>query len=340
MITKKNRYAQFRGAATAEPAAEIDLDQLYQGFEETLARIDEGLESGDIDEDEADELDAQALEDYQALLAEAMGVELEDEDYDDDEGDYGDGTDLATFSTSSQLGTAVLELGQSQGYETVEDLVGDLSEATGYDAEDLAALITGQASLDDFEDPELTAHTLAQAFEVTAGDDDAYDGFMNIAAEESGYEIDDSGDDEVDYSRYRLDLERDRKIDTLEAQFTAAQEENAISQTLMELTREADLGYEEGWLPPAAYKAIVGEFEMDTDRFAAFSAVCDSNEVDPATELYAMQKQLEVFKRCGPFVKFGATVEEDLSPDEAEALQSVQASAKAYAKAVNAAVDL
>jgi len=344
------RTANFRGAVdTATPT----LEAAQAALEETLARIDEGYETGDLDEETADALDAEALEDYQELLAANLGIDLDydDEEYEGeyDDADYGDGTDLATFSSGTNLGAAVLELGQSEGYDVVEDLIEDLSAVTGFDPDDLADIITGAATLDDFEDPELAAHTLAQAFSVTADDDNAYDGFMTLAAQEAGYEIADGDDgegggdeegDSVDYSRYRYELERDRKIETLEAQFSAAQQESAISEELMRLTREADLGYNEGWLPPAAYRSIIGEFEMDTDRFAAFSTVCESNQVDPATELYAMSKQLEAFKRCGPFVKFGLSVEEDLSPDEAHALQSASASAMAYAKKVNAQMDL
>lgn len=330
--------ANFRGAtAPQEVEQEAPADEAYLAFQEVLGRIEQGFETGDLSEDEADELEAAALADYQDILADELGIEVdEDEGYDEDGADYGSGTDLATFSSGSQLGTAVLELGQEFGYETVEDLIYDLSDATGFDPEDLADLISGAASVEDFEDPELAAHTLATAFPSTAEDDEAYEGFMQLAAQEAGYEVDENaGEDNVDYSRYRLDLERDSRLNRMEAEFAAAQEQTAIQTELYELTREADLGFQEGWLPPTAYKAIIGEFELDTDRFAAFSAVCDSNEVPAETELYAMRKQLEVFRRCGPFVKFGATVEEDLSPDELQEAKAAKASASAYAKRIN-----
>lgn len=339
--------ANFRGAATADPEA-LTIEEAAQAFEETLDRIDEGYESGALDDETADALDEEALADYQALLSEQLGIEIdddedEDEDEDYDEGDYADGTDLATFSSGTQLGATLLELGQAEGYDTVEDLIEDLSAQTGFDPNDLADVFSGQATMDDFEDPELAAHTLAKAFSLTADDETAYEGFMTIAAGESGYDVEDgdSEEDAVDYSRYRLDLERDRRVNHLEAQFSAAQETNAVQSELMELVREADLGcYEERWLPPAAYRAIIGNFEVDSDRFAAFSSVCDENQVDAATELYAMRRQLEAFKRCGPFATFGATVAEDLDPNEAEAIGVMQASAKAYAKTVNASLDL
>ena len=335
--------ANFRGA-TAAP--EITLESAYQAFEETLERIEEGHQAGELDDETADALDEQALADYQAILAEQLGVEIDDEG--DEDADYAYGTDLVTFSSGSQLGATLLELGQTEGYETIEDLVEDLSGVTGFDPDDLADLLTGAATVDDFDDPELAAHTLAQAFSITAEDDNAYENFMDLAASEAGFDVEgDDGDgeedgevDSVDYSRYKLDLERDRRVNHLEAQFSAAQENSILIGRLMELTREADLGFQEGWLPPTAHRAIVGEFSGDGDRFAAFSNVCNENQVDAETELYAMEKQLEVFQRCGPFVKFGASVEEELSPDEAAMLGAAKASAAAYAKQVNANLDI
>lgn len=331
--------ANFRGA-TASPQVEQEApaDEVYSAFQEVLARIEQGFETGELSEEEADALEADALADYQAILAEELGIETDEDEYDDEDeedGDYAAGTDLATFSSGSQLGAAVLELGEVAGYETVEDLVFDLADVTGFDPEDLADLISGAASVEDFEDPELAAHTLANAFPQSE-DEAIYENLMQLAASEAGYEVDeDAGDDNVDYSRYRLELERDSRLDRMEAEFAAAQEATAVQTELYELTREADLGFQEGWLPPTAYKAIIGEFELDTDRFAAFSTVCDANEVPAEVELYAMRKQLEVFRRCGPFVKFGAVVEEDLSPDELQELKQVKASTNAYAKRIN-----
>ncbi len=333
MVTRAN----FK-TATVEQQQEAPADEVYLAFQETLERIQDGFDKGDLSEEEADQLEAQALADYQDILAEELGIEVDEEEYDDEEGegDYADGTPLATFSAGTQLGAAVLELGEAEGYDTVEALVDDLSTATGFDPDDLAALISGEITVDDFEDPELAAHTLAQAFSTTASDEDAYDGFMQMAAEEAGYDVDSEEEaDGVDYSRYRLELDREARLNSLEANFAQAQFESAVQQELMELTREADLGFQEGWLPPAAYKSIIGEFEMDSDRFAAFSSVCTQNEVSPEVELYAMRKQLEAFRRVGPMVQFGRVVQEDLSPDEEQELRQTQSAAKAYASRVN-----
>ena len=309
--------ANFSETVTLESEADY-LDEL---LEATLDRIEE---ANDITDEEAEELAAQAEEDYLARIdelealyeagdidSEEDDLDPEDDEYEDGEGDYGDGTSLATFSSGSPVGDALLVLGEEAGYETVEDLVLDLAELTGLSDDEIAGLITGE-----FIPDEELSDVILEGF---GADDDTYEEFMEITdtllEEAEGDEGDDEGDDEGNYSRYNARV--DREVATLRSKVAEFETVGAISAQLDQLERDARHGVEEGWLPPVARDAIMGNFEASEDRVAEFSNICEINKVSPDVELYAMEKQIETFRALGPiWGQFGALVQEPLTPQE------------------------
>lgn len=334
MKRKTPRLAQFASATALadveqEQGQELDYAYNINLFNQTIANIQQGLDEGELSEEEAEELETNAVADLQERLGEDLGDEDEDED-EDEEADYSDGTDLATFAAATDFGTALLELGQAEGYQSVEDLVVDLADHLGVEDEIVLGLITGELTVDDFEDPEMVAHSIAEGFTPTSQDEGVYNQFMSLAFQES--ETTESPE-AAQYSRYLL--QRDQELNSLTAEFQSLQTEQALRDEMADLEREARFGVDNGWLPPVAYSLMFGDFESDRERIAAFSQVCESNGVDMATELYAMQKQLELFQRCGPLVRFGRVVDEPLPEHEQEEVNAVNGQASVYAKSIS-----
>ena len=84
-------------------------------------------------------------------------------------------------------------------------------------------------------------------------------------------------------------------------------------------------------MPPIAAETLIGNFSLDSDRMAAFSTVCARNAVDPATELYAMEKALEIFERM-PAIEFGYYAEDEYSDEEIEEEEDLDNIAANYVK--------
>lgn len=341
--TRRARGGVMATFNTAVPTLEQHVENLDYMAEETEANIEEAYDAGELTDEEAAALLEDLDDDIEDRLDdledayEAGEIDSEaDDEYDDEEDDYDDddeeelysyGTPLATFATAAPpVGQAILAMMEDAGYDSVEDgiedLWGYLEDATGmeFDEEEIVGLITGE-SLPDAELAEVIAVGFdpdEETFELFA---DAVDSSLSaLDGEDGGYEGDDLEEDvDAVYSR----------VNDLETQIAEFQTSSVINEELLDLEREARFGMEEGWLPPAAKEIILGDFELDQDRVAAFSQLCVSNQVDPATELYATRKTLEAFKAIGPvWAQFGAMVEEPLTDAEIEEAEALQAQAQ------------
>ena len=94
------------------------------------------------------------------------------------------------------------------------------------------------------------------------------------------------------------------------------------------LERKAEVGVNEGWLPPVAKRILLGAFDREDDRVGAFSMACEGNGVDTDTQLFGMNYVLEVFERCGPTGLFSRLADEPLTPREAEFEANVDSQAR------------
>ena len=70
-------------------------------------------------------------------------------------------------------------------------------------------------------------------------------------------------------------------------------------------------GIDERWLSKAQYDLLIGSFNRDEDRVAAFSQTAEANNVDLSTQLYAVLFALKAAEKCGdPRVNFSSYVNE------------------------------
>lgn len=327
---KRNR-ANFRGATQAPPTLEEQKEFLDNIYDELMDRIEDAIEDEEITEEDAEALEDQANADYderlEALEAAYEAGEIESEE-DEDDADYAYGTDLATFAAAAEVeedstASIILALAEETGYEDVESLIVDLSNAVGITDRQVVELLSGEA----VPDAEL-AEAIAEAFGL---DDEGTESFVNLAEVEADEGEDDEEDEDeegADYSRHN------DRLAELEAQVAEFQTTGAISNRLIEIERTARLGVEQGWLPPIARDAILGNFEMHEDRVASFSQVCDANQVTPDVELYAIEKQLAVFEQMGPiWARFGAIAQEPITERESNNQDSLRAQARRNAAA-------
>jgi hypothetical protein len=83
--------------------------------------------------------------------------------------------------------------------------------------------------------------------------------------------------------------------------------------------------------PFAVRSLLKGDFSA-SDRIAAFQyRMCNQNEVDPATQLYAMNTVLEIFDRM-PAMEMGFFAEEVLDEEELDEEADLNSIAANYIK--------
>lgn len=289
----------------------MDLNYHTQLFEETISNFEKMLNEGQINEEEYNSLVTNAYLELQERLAEEIGVEEEDVE-EALAATYSDDYESAEFSVGNRFGAALLELGDVNGYTDLEDYIEDLAQITDNSPEDIFDLITGDAVPDNelvlalneiFELPENYQADLLLAGIEARGED--INDYLTDDEDEEDYEDDEDDEDEENYSR----------LYELENEIANFQYENLVKDKLAELTEKAYYLVDSGYMPPVVAEKIVGNFNLSSDRIAAFSAVCNYNNVDPEKELYFMEKTLELFETM-PQVNFGYYADEEYYTDE------------------------
>ncbi|GAA6622913.1 hypothetical protein [Scytonema sp. NUACC26] len=295
---------------------------------ETIENFEKMFDAGQIDEEKLEAYTAQTYAEYQARVAEILGVETQEvEDV-----EYSDGGDYAEFSVGSQYGAALLELGEANGFDDVEEWCLALSEATGYDPNDILDVITGEIepsdelSLDVAEALELDENDQATllVYGIEARGEDL-DDYLDEAESENEEESDESDENDADYSR----------VSQLEAEIAEFKATGIVKDELADIESRAWSLVDEGRVPPNVVEKLLGNFSTDSDRIAAFSTVCHKNSVDAATELYAMNKVLRVLETMPVVANFGYQALEEVSEEELEEEQALDAIANQFVKALN-----
>ena len=319
-MNRDNRYANF------------SADQLEEALEATLEEIEQQYEDGLLTDEEADELEEEALDEFEEL-----GEDLEDEYEDNVEYGAYNGT-LANFSAGTALGGALMEhvvaIDPYNPEETILDLADSLGlvDEEGYELEgdDAIAGVLGLMSGEVVPDESLL-EGLSNYLEL---DDEEADEIYDLAEdelEEAGYEDDDEYyEDELAPGEYYdeqgnivADLENEieglegeldevgevaeeafSRIANMEAQFAAAQEQNNIAHDFEMLERDAYSLVESGQMPPAIFEDNYGNFASRDDRMAAFSQVCSSRGVDSGSELYRLEGLNETYAQMEPNINF------------------------------------
>lgn len=308
-------------------AAIENIDEVYAL---TIQSIDDGEEEGTLSYEEAEELRAQAYDEYEQIVGLEEGGDEDDEEGEDEE--YSRGGDTANFfrgSSNSGIGQALMEL-IHEDYGDLEEGIAALCEVTGYDAESIAGILVGEY----IPDQDLVLE-LAEAFDSTQ-DEEVLAGMLALAEEdayEDGEEGEEEGTDEVLENYARAIQDKDFRLQQLEAEFAEAQVQQEVAGRLNDLNRLADAGFQQGWLPPVVHRELLGGFEDQGDQLAAFSSVCQANGSDIETELYAMQKTLEMFEKCQGAINFSSfAYDTPLTPAEEIEENAVQAQARRNAE--------
>ena len=311
---------------------EREYTELYS---ETIESLEEAYENGEVGEEELISLKTQTLAELEEALAELRGLTQEDlETYNYNENqEYSMNNNYANFSTASPyLVPAVMDL-IDKHYEDRDEAFYDIMEATGIDEYDLEGFLTGQLEAT----PEFI-DIINGIFEETATDTDAALGLQLMGAldrgdttedeledseyEEEDYEDEDEEDYEDEYEEEEVDSTDaeavysyiDPRVQELEAKMANFELSAELTNRLNEVADFAQQGIQERWLSKAKYDLLLGSFDREEDRVAAFSQTAEYNNVDLSTQLYAVLFALKADEECGdPRVNFSSYVTERVS---------------------------
>ena len=244
----------------------------------------------------------------------------------------------ANFNMGTYFVPALLEQIEND-YETLEDGMIDIMQVTGIDEEQLEGLFSGELvptpefvdMLNDLYSATSSSNEDALAFQVLAAldrgdldpedvnevleddeeDDDEYDDEDEYEDEEEEYDDEEdveSTDAEAVYSYI------DPRVQELEAKMADFELNSELSNRLNDVADFAQQGIQERWLSKAKYNLLLGSFDREEDRVAAFSQTAESNNVDLSTQLYAVLFALKADEECGdPRVNFSSYVTERVS---------------------------
>lgn len=312
-------YSPYRDEVMEDEDTLDGADYQLELYKDFVANLENAYEAGLIDEDEFTEYKENAYLELQDRLANEFDIDVVDPEELDELEYAGDMGNLAEFASAvdTRFGAAVLELGQLAGYnDDVEGYIVDLADELDYDVDYLVAIVSGDAEPDD-EDAiaiaevmdlpdEYAVDLLASAYE--ARDEDLYE-----QLEQEEQEADDT-DDVVEELAEAVDY----KMNDIESRLAEFEIAGAIKDAMSEIESDVYRGMDEGWLTPNMAREILGEFERDEDRVAAFSQLANSNGVDMSTQLFGMQFALKLLENSGGTATFGAYVQDEIevTPDE------------------------
>lgn len=304
-------------------------------YSETIDSLEEAYTNEEISEEELVDLKTQTLAELELALAELRGLTKDNlDDYSDEENteeqNYSMNNNYANFSTASAyLVPAVMDLIDSH-YEDRDEAFSDIMEATQINEEELEGFLTGSLEAS----PEFI-DILNGMFEETATDPDAALGLQLMGALERGdtteeeleegnenYEgeddeelEDEDSDEEDEPTNYSF---VDPRVQQLEFKMADIERTNELKQKLSDIAEFAKEGLNERWLSRAKYDLLLGSFNKDEDRVAAFSQTANANNVDLATQLYAVLFALKADEECGEKINFSSYVTESITPAQSE----------------------
>ena len=250
----------------------------------------------------------------------------------------------ANFNMGTYFVPALLEQIEND-YETLEDGMMDIMQVTGINEEQLEGLFTGELvptpefvdMLNDLYTATSSSNEDALAFQVLAaldrGDLDPEDVNEVLEEDDEDYDYDESEeDDEEDNDEEEESDEEDEEVDAeavysyidprvqaLESKIADFELNSELKDRLNEVADFARQGIQERWLSKAKYDLLLGSFDREEDRVAAFSQTAESNNVDLATQLYAVLFALKADEECGdPRINFSSYVTESTTPIDME----------------------
>jgi hypothetical protein len=292
-----------------------------QLFADLVENLQNAVAAGVMLKDEYKQHMTQAYLDLQERIAAELEIDEDDIGELIGEAAYSGGDEVAEFSVGSEYGAALLELGEAAGYDDIEDYLIDLSDALECNPDVLLGIIEGEIAPTD---------NLSLALSEVLGLDEATENQLLVMGIESrgedindyldteDEEVDEEEDEEADYAAYQ------------NSEFAEFKRNTEIKEALADVAERANALVEAGKMSPYAAENLLGNFSAN-DRIAAFSTVCSQNEVDPATQLYAMNTVLEIFDRM-PAMEMGFFAEEVIDEEELDEEADLSSIAANYIK--------
>lgn len=292
-----------------------------QLFADLVENLQNAVAAGVMLKDEYKQHMTQAYLDLQERIAAELEIDENDIGELIGEAAYSGGDEVAEFSVGSEYGAALLELGEAAGYDDIEDYLIDLSGALECNTDVLLGIIEGEIAPTD---------NLSLALSEVLGLDEATENQLLVMGIESrgedindyldteDEEVNEEEDEEADYAAYQ------------NSEFAEFKRNTEIKEALADVAERANALVEAGKMSPYAAENLLGNFSAN-DRIAAFSTVCSQNEVDPATQLYAMNTVLEIFDRM-PAMEMGFFAEEVINEEELDEEADLTSIAANYIK--------
>jgi hypothetical protein len=286
----------------------LTRDKAFQIYNQTVEKIEKDQTRGALTKAEAAANLATVNAEFSAILAEIDGVPAQEEN-------------MAEFNG---FGTMLLEAGEEEGFQDLDEYLGYLSETTGLSTEDLIEVMTDENEPDEeFADAFVDAIMEAEA-EMYGEDDDEEEDDEDYEDDED--EVDGEGDPNLEAAYSRV-----RQLEEEMAEFQAA---SIVNETLHKYQSMASEMVESGDLPPVAYKLLftVSGNELEgSDRIAAFSQLAEENGVGIDTEIYALNKILKLFDQMGlgEMGLFNSIVEDEVAEFEMDEARQIDEIAQA-----------
>ena len=293
-----------------------------QLFADLVENLQNAVAAGVMLKDEYKQHMTQAYLDLQERIA--AELEIDEEDIYDVVGEaaYSAGDEVAEFSVGSEYGAALLELGEAAGYDDIEEYLIDLSDALECNPDVLLGIIEGEiAPTDNLSLAVSEVLRLDEATEnqlLVMGIESRGEDINDYLDTDDEQELDEEDDNSVDYAAYQ------------NSEFAEFKRNTEIKEALADVAERANALVEAGKMTPFAVRSLLGNFSAN-ERIAAFSTVCAKNEVDPATQLYAMDLVLEIFDRM-PAMEMGFFAEEVLDEEELDEEADLNSIAANYIK--------
>ena len=290
-------------------------------------QITEGLEFAyqkqEIDDEQFSQLKIKTLAELEESLADLM--QLKDTELIGFSNQNNMTNNYANFNMGTHFVPALLELIEAD-YETLEDGILDIQENTGLEDDQIDGMLSGEL----VPTPEMV-DILNELFYATANSNENALGLQVLAALDRGdlkeddlydeleddkgelEEPDEDEDDEETADEGEVDAKAvysyiDPRVQELESKMADFELNSELKNRLNEVAEFARQGIEERWLSKAMYDLLLGSFEREDDRVAAFSQTAAENNVDLATQLYAVLFALKANEECGERVTFSSYV--------------------------------
>lgn len=311
-------------------------------YNNLIEDIEAAVQSGELDSEEGEAYKLQALNDLQVRLLVEDGYDQEEaikyvygDDYETEEEDETESVENSNYSENNMataefneenlndFAVALAELIEEE-YETLEDGILTVAEATGYDPDTVVTLLTGEHVPD-----ENLVDDISQCFDYIMGSEEAYVGLQLLAAEARGEDVSEE-EDEYDQNSVSDSYEENEanpeleaaysKVDALEGKLAEFQASQVLKNTLDKIIRKAEQLKESHRLMPVEFNALLGNLpnSLDDEKVASFTAYCQNEQVPIETELYAINKVLEIAAHRGEILPTGVIANPEFTNQETQ----------------------